>query len=72
MYVATEGELAERDAFAAAPWRFVAQGTLDANGRGEWTFDVPSSPALAGATWLWRAAIGQKPSNFERTTFLGP
>jgi FG-GAP-like repeat len=72
MYVATEGVLAQRDAFAAAPWRFVAQGTLDANGRGEWTFNVPASPTLAGATWVWRSTIGQKPSNFERTTFLGP
>ncbi len=72
LYVATEGELAQFDALAAPAWRFAARGTLDENGHGEWTFDVPSSPTLAGATWLWRATIGQKPSNFERTTFLVP
>jgi hypothetical protein len=72
IYVATEGELAQLDALSAPPWRLAAQGTLDEDGRGEWTFAVPASPTLAGATWLWRATLGGKTSNFERTTFLGP
>jgi hypothetical protein len=71
MFVATEGELAQRDAFATAPWRLIAQGTLDANGRGDWTFNVPVSPTIGGKTWLWRAMLGGHQSNLERTTFLG-